>query len=97
MSTNHCNRQESIAEGFLNDLTLYRHVGLDEEGRAHFYAPDANEIVVTDTDRRHQGVRDDDIEERIPVGEKTVAQYCRYVRFETDTAWQECDWMAGWE
>ena len=75
-----------------DDLTIYHDVGLDSEGRAHFFDAEAREIVVTETDRRGQGVRNADVVETIPVGEKTVDQYCRYVREEADCAWVEGDW-----
>lgn len=67
-------------------------MGLDSEGRAHFFDAADREIVVTETDRRGKGVRSADVVETIPVGEKTVDQYCRYVRDDADCAWVECDW-----
>ena len=75
-----------------DDLTVYHDVGLDSEGRAHFFDADAREIVVTNTDRRGQGVRNADVAETISLGEKTVDQYCRFVRDDADCAWVECDW-----
>ena len=84
------NRQR--IDPLFDDLTIYHDVGLDSEGRAHFFDPDAREIVVTDTDCRGKGVRNAEVVETIPVGEKTVDQYCRYVRDDADCAWVECDW-----
>ena len=76
----------------LDDLTVYHDIGLDTEGRAHFFDASDREIVVTDTDRRGKGVRNADVAETIALGEKTVDQYCRYVRDEADCAWVECNW-----
>ena len=76
----------------LDDLTVYHDVGLDSEGRAHFFGAGDREIVVTDTDRRGQGVRRADVVETIALGRKTVDQYCRFVPDDVDCAWVECDW-----
>lgn len=76
----------------LDDLTVYHDVGLDSEGRAHFFDAGEREIVVTDTDRRGKGVRNADVVETIALGRKTVDQYCRFVRDDADCAWIECDW-----
>lgn len=84
------NRQR--IDPLFDDLTIYHDVGLDSEGRAHFFDAADREIVVTETDRRGQGVRSVDVVETIPIGEKTVDQYCRYVRDDADCAWVECDW-----
>jgi hypothetical protein len=75
-----------------DDLTVYHDVGLDTAGRAHFFDSESREIVVTDTDRRGQGVRNADVVETISVGRKTVDQYCQYVRDDADCSWVECDW-----
>lgn len=72
----------------------YQHVGLDTEGRAHFYDPDAHRVLVTATDRRYEGVdRDDHVVETIRFGEnQDVDDYVAYVDEEADVAWVECDW-----
>jgi hypothetical protein len=77
----------------LGDLTVYRDVGLDTDGRAYFFAPESDQVVVTDTDRRGRGVRDSDVVATIDLGNKTVDQYCRFVRDESEREWSECDWL----
>lgn len=95
MSTNNCGMQkDSVAESLLERLTVYRDVGLDTDGRSHFFEPTERLIVVCKTDRRGKGVRQSDIVETIPVGEKTVVDYCQFVRDETDTEWVECSWLS---
>lgn len=85
------NRQ--AVDPLVDDLTIYRDVGLDTDGRAYFYAATADEIVVTDTDRRGKGVRNADVVATIDLSGDTVADYCRFVRRETQREWAECSWM----
>lgn len=86
--------RSSAAAALANSITVYHDIGLDTEGRAHFFEPGDREIVVTDIDRRGKGVRESDICERIAIpGDRTVDDYCRYVAAEVDDlAWRECDW-----
>jgi len=84
----------SAVNQLAGQLTIYQDVGLDTEGRAHFFEPGDRHIIVTATDRRGQGVRDSDVIKRVPVGEQTVDDYCEYVREHVDDLdWIECDWQ----
>lgn len=87
--------QSSAAAALANSITIHHDIGLDSEGRAHFFADGDREILVTDTDRRGKGVRPSDVCRRIPIPEgKTVDAYCRYVAREVDgLEWRECDWL----
>jgi hypothetical protein len=82
----------NAAAPLVDDLSVYHDVGIDTEGRAHFLAAEPHEIIVTETDRRGQGVRNGDVVETIPLSEKTVDDYCRYVADEADCSWLECNW-----
>ena len=87
--------KDSVAESLLERLTVYQNVGLDAEGRSHFFEPAERVIVVCGTDRRGMGVRESDIVETFAVGAKTVEAYCWFVRDETDTEWIECNWLGA--
>jgi hypothetical protein len=90
-------QRSSAAAALASSISIYHDIGLDSEGRAHFFADGDREIIVTETDRRGKGVRESDICRRIPVPEgRTVDDYCRHVKDRVDgLQWRECDWAPG--
>lgn len=78
-------------ESMFSNLRVYREIGLDSDGRSHFYDPQAHEIVICEGDRRGVGIRDDDVLKRLSVpGDSTGAwDYVRFVREETDAEWAD--------
>jgi hypothetical protein len=94
MATQQTDDVTDTVEQLFEDLTVYRDIGLDTDGRAHLYDPDARQIVVTETDRRGKGVRDADIEQRIdiPAGSTGAWDYIQFVRAEVaGLDWAETD------
>lgn len=85
----------TAGDALFDELKLYHDIGLDTDGRAHLFDPDAREIVVTETDRRGKGVRNADVTRTIEVPDgQTVDDYCRFVATEVDDLhWRECDWQ----
>jgi len=81
-------------ESLFDNLSVYRDIGLDTEGRSHFYDRDAGQIVVCEGDQRGRGISDDDITQRIdiPPGSTGAWDYIQFVRDEVDgVAWAETD------
>jgi hypothetical protein len=81
-------------EQLFDDLSVYRDIGLDSEGRSHFYDADADQIVVCEGDQRGRGISDDDIDQRInvPAGSTGAWDYIQFVREEVDgVEWAETD------
>jgi len=94
MATQQTDDVTDTVEQLFEDLTVYRDIGLDTDGRAHLYDPDARQIVVTETDRRGKGVRDADIEQRIdiPADSTGAWDYIQFVRAEVaGLDWAETD------
>jgi len=81
-------------ESLVETITVYRDIGLDSEGRSHFFDPEAMQIIVCEGDQRGHGVAEDDISERIdiPPGSTGAWDYIQFVREEVDgVAWAETD------
>jgi len=84
---------DAVEDMFSGGIVL-RNIGVDSEGRAHFYKPGTHTIIVTSSDRRGKGVRDEDIEQRITPPENSTGtwDYIAFVRDEVDgLEWDEID------
>jgi len=73
-------------ESLVETITVYRDIGLDSEGRSHFFDADEMQIIVCEGDQRGRGVSNDDIVERIdiPPGSTGAWDYIQFVRSEVD-------------
>jgi hypothetical protein len=73
-------RKRGLAS-FLGGITMHMNVGLDAKGQSHFHNVQKGLIIVCEGDRRHKGIREEDVEEvHVITEDKTVEDWVQFVQ-----------------
>lgn len=86
------NDKRTAATDIFGSVELLTDVGLDADGRSHFYSSDRDAIIVYGSDRRGVGVRDTEIACVQDLEGRPVEDWVKYVR--KKAGWADLNWEA---